>query len=64
MGLQTPTAVTWVQSLVGELRFCKPLSMTQKRKEKRKKFVWAKIAFRILGTRKVTLSLPGIGDRE
>ena len=35
-----------------------------KKKRKRKKFVWAKIAFRILGTRKVTLSLPGIGDRE
>ena len=28
------TAVTWVQSLVGELRFCKPLGMTKKRREK------------------------------
>ena len=36
----------------------------KKRKRKRKKFVWAKIAFRILETRKVTLSLPGVGDRE
>lgn len=36
LGLQIPTAMTWVQSLVGELRFFKPLSMTQKRKEREK----------------------------